>query len=189
MAPIPVFPLPEGTDLSSIDASAIAKEWLTHLGTSFNNGINSLERLFIEGGWWKDILALSWNFRTLHGLSSIKAFLEGNHQHNAPFHFNIIEEGKLAPRVKDVRPPTTTIQAVFEFENSVGHGRGVVQLVKTDAGAWKAWMAFMRLEGLKDDRNLAQPENTNSLDSEGPTVVVIGAGRIRRTPVQSHYQA
>ena len=180
MVPIPVFPLPEGADRSAIDAVAIAKEWLAHLATSFNNGFDGIERLFIADGWWKDILALSWDFRTLHGLSPIQAFLEENHQRNAPFHFKIIEEGKLAPHIKDLRPLITTIQAVFEFENSVGHGRGVVQLVRTDEDAWKAWMAFTRLEGLKEDRDLSPEKTTNRLDSDGPTVVIIGAGMIRR---------
>ena len=93
----------------------------------------------------------------------------------------------MAPRVKDVRPTTTSIQAVFEFENSVGHGRGVVQLVKTDADDWKAWIAFTRLEGLKDNRDVAEPKSTNRVDSDGPLVVIIGAGRIQRRLVQSHY--
>jgi hypothetical protein len=77
------FPLPTfdalGVDpqslASDIDVHSIIATWFT----SFSNAISTrnasdLTSLMVKDSYWRDILALTWDFRTFCGISKIGAF-------------------------------------------------------------------------------------------------------------------
>src|SRR6187431_2757849 len=63
------------------DAASIAKQVIDDLNRALENAnYEQLAGLFVEDGFWRDHLALSWALRTIKGRANIRTFLEAQHQ-------------------------------------------------------------------------------------------------------------
>ncbi|KAK3313214.1 dimethylaniline monooxygenase (N-oxide forming) [Apodospora peruviana] len=195
---IQACPWPATAKDQSVDAAATADKIIE----SFNRALESkdyesLTHLFVEDGYWRDHLALSWSLRTLQGRHKIRDFLA---------------KGCSLTKVdvdasSDFRKPQLTgfapagnvkgISLYTRIATQHGSGRGVIRLVETD-NQWKIWIFFSTLEELKSHeeplgprrpngvQHGATPGRTNWLDrrreeenfsDQEPVVLIIGAGQ------------
>jgi len=133
----------------NIDQVQIASGWIQQFGQSLLDG-NSEEiiSLFCEDGLWRDLLAFTWDFRTFHGISSIRCFLEDRLQKTVVKDVRLSSGSYKEPVLYDEIPGLVWIQALFEFTTAIGECSGVVRLVPTEDGTWKAHCILTNLDRL-----------------------------------------
>lgn len=180
----------------SLDAKLVATSWFAQFSLGLEAGdVPTILSLLLGDAFWRDMLALTWEFRTFNGSERISRFLvdilkpplEGiGVISNLSLDMNQVE--LLTPY-----PDLAWIQGVFSFETPVGLGTGVFRLVPTSSGEWKAHVVYTNLEGLKgypekigelrdmdqvhgDEWQERRYRESNFIHSE-PAVVVIGGGQ------------
>ncbi|MEN3375665.1 MAG: hypothetical protein V7604_1020, partial [Hyphomicrobiales bacterium] len=108
----------------------------------------ALAALFHQDSHWRDVLALTWDLRTISGRDAILRELTAHAGRAAPTGF-AIASGRAAPR-RVKRAGAEVIEAIFAFETAVGRGSGVLRLTPDTAdGTLKAWMLLTALDELK----------------------------------------
>lgn len=144
--------------------------------------------------YWRDILALTWDFRTFEGTPKIKQFLVDQLGQSKVVISNIqLQDGSQLQRPF---PDLAWIQLMFTFETQSGLGSGIVRLVPVSENpsgniVWKAQAIFTNLDDLKGFpekigalRN-AEPnhgkweterEKEVRFENKDPVVLIIGAG-------------
>ena len=193
--------IPTVSEKELVAPREIAQKWLSGFETALATGdSNKLSPLIHEDGWWRDHLALSWDFHTLRGLSKITKFL-GSVLSNAKLHnLQLQQDGKFAPNKQEPIPDLEWVESMFTFDSSVGSGKGMIRLVCLPNGTWKGHMiytALQELHGFKEATGDLRPHGGNNslkggaiegnwyerrqrqkdfLDSE-PPVLIIGAGQ------------
>ncbi|KAJ6600169.1 hypothetical protein B0H10DRAFT_2230969 [Mycena sp. CBHHK59/15] len=172
-----------------VDANKTASDWLTAFASRAEAGdVAGVLGLFIEESHWRDMLALTWDFRTFHGAPNIQKFLSDRLALAQMTAFRIRGEYTSLQRPY---PDLAWIQAVFDFETQVGVGFGVMRLVPQPDGTWKAHCMYTNLEELKGFpestgalRNAApnhgkwaqERQQSTAFANEEPTVLVLGGG-------------
>jgi hypothetical protein len=151
-----------GADIpESVDARGIANDWFQHFSRYIDAAdTSSLAELVLEDAFWRDILALTWEFRTFVGANKIATFLAdvlGN-AHISKLTLKLDQVELQTPY-----PDLAWIQGVFTFETKVGLGNGVFRLVPTPRGDWKAHVISTELLELK-----GHPERTGPLRDHEP---------------------
>ncbi|CCM06537.1 uncharacterized protein FIBRA_08811 [Fibroporia radiculosa] len=171
-----------------LDAQSVATEWIHTFSQHISaNNIVGIVSLFAEDGWWRDLLALTWDFRTFHGVVKIKKFLEDQLPVMKPSPFKLKDASLLQP-YSDL----AWLVGSFDFETEVGIGSGIFRLVPTSSGTWKAYTMFTNLEDLKGFpekvgslRNplpnhgkwTSERERERSMVDGDPAVLIIGGGQ------------
>ncbi len=158
----------------------------------------TLRELFHEDCHWRDLLAATWEVKTVSGLRNILALIESFTPDTRPYGFQITQD-HAAPRAV-ARAGVEVIEAIFCFETRVGRCFGVIRLTPptSNTDQLKAWSLLTKLEEIKGfeeqlDRNRPSGESysrdfkgPNWLDlrdidvryeERSPAVVVIGAGQ------------
>lgn len=188
-------------------AREIAQKWLKVFEEALAAPKNSskLETLLHEESWWRDHLALSWDFHTLRSISRILDFVIPQLQSARLHDLRLYEETKkFAPKLVQPTPELEWIEFMFSFESSQGSGKGMIRLAAGgESGEWKAHMIYTCLQELRDfpeaKGDLRPHGGTNSLDGDGdgvaggnwyerrqrqkefvddePAVLIIGAGQ------------
>ena len=131
----------------NLDAKKVVTEWFESFASYAESGnVDGVIGLLVDNAFWRDILALTWDFRTFDGASRIKKFLSDR----------LVSTNLKTLKLKDdflglqqPWPDVAWIQAMFEFETDVGIGSGIVRLVPTANEEWKGHCIFTNLEGLK----------------------------------------
>ncbi|KAF8656499.1 hypothetical protein AX16_002518 [Volvariella volvacea WC 439] len=170
-----------------IDARAIASNWFSTFDEHVqSNNIDGIINLFVTDCWWRDLLALTWDFRTFKGPSAIKAFLSDRLALSKLSGFKLRSTSLERPF-----PDIAWIQTLFDFETDVGIGFGIVRLIPNPNGEWKAHVLFTNLEALKDfpekigrfrsyESNHGEWEEGRKREAEfrdgDPSVLIIGGG-------------
>jgi cation diffusion facilitator CzcD-associated flavoprotein CzcO len=145
--------------------------WLREFGAALERqDAATAAALFAPDGWWRDLLALTWDLRTFHGASAITGALGTATASMAPRRFES-EDGKAPVLVED--PSSRWIQAFFRFETAVGRGRGFVRLTPAPDDSWKAWTVLTALDELKGFEERVGPRRVKG--------VVHGEQEARRT--------
>ena len=205
MAPAPVPTLPTVKNLGiappkGIDPAKIAGEWLEQFQTAIspppegNIDVDKILDLFQPDAFWRDILSLTWDFRTFSGAAQIKTFLQdrvANPSLDDKARLNNLKLENAA--IKKPWEDIEWIEALFTFSvGTWGGGDGVFRLVFAPGGVWKAYTVYTNLQSLTE-----YPEKVgvlrNPLPSHGkwaderqkeiefesaePYVVVIGGGQ------------
>ena len=181
-------------------ARAVADRWLAEFGAALEQrDPDRIQALFLPDGWWRDLLAFTWDLRTFHGADAATAALTATLDDSRPSGFRLTD-GK-EPAIVEVDENTKWVQAFFDFDTAVARGKGFFRLMPTGTDGeepWQAWTVLTTMDGLKGfeeplgprrdkgvshgeerarqswlERREAQLEFT---DSE-PQVVVIGAGQ------------
>ncbi len=174
----------------------IGETWLAALGGMLaENDFARVPALMHPDGYWRDLLTFGWEFKTLHGVDDIQAWLGEARAANTARDFCI--EGE--PFVGAIGEHGETLQFFFSFETGIGRGRGFARLVP-DGGplAAKAFTLLTTMQQLKDfpepvgrnrpheDMRVTSHEIENWLDrrraarefkDRDPDVVIIGAGQ------------
>ncbi|EAU34342.1 conserved hypothetical protein [Aspergillus terreus NIH2624] len=197
---VPVGSFPPTCSSTSVDADKVASDIIAQLNAaSAKQDYAALSQLFLEDGFWRDHLAISFEFRTIKGRQNIAAFLEEHHQ--GPVQLALDRSSALrAPHVGpiDAFGDVTGIEFFVTVTTGIGSGRGVVRLAEPQPGDWKIFTVFTSLQELKDipenvDRRRpvgvqhgTQPDRSNwqdrrtanaNLEGEEPPVLIIGAGQ------------
>jgi hypothetical protein len=143
----PGIPIPPDAD-----ALVIARTWLADFDKGITAGDTAaISTLFVQDGFWRDILALTHDFRTAHTAGGIAALLE-RHLARAQFGKIVLAEDELRkPVLGESIPGLRLVQMWFGFETGIGRGSAVVRLVFVggELGAWRACTMFTCLDELK----------------------------------------
>jgi len=103
-------------DPDSLEAAA----WLAKLEEALGNAdATAAASLFGEECYWRDLVALTWNVRTVEGRGAVADMLRATLPHARPGGFTLTEP---ASRAGD------TVEAWFRFETAVGRGVGHLRL-------------------------------------------------------------
>ena len=131
-----------------------------------------LATLFHADSHWRDVLALTWDIRTVSGLDAIVKELRAHVGRARPAGFRTAPQ-RTAPR-RVTRAGTSAIEAIFQFETADGRGSGVLRLTP-DANhgtALKAWTLLTSLDELTGTAEQAgrsrSADKSYSRDFRGP---------------------
>ncbi len=130
-------------------AETSAGNWLAQFQSALAQpGSVPLATLFHPDSHWRDVLALTWDLRTVSGRNAILEELTTHAGRAAPTGFRIALDRAAPRRVK--RAGAEVIEAIFAFETAIGRGSGVLRLTPNgDGGALKAWTLLTALDELK----------------------------------------
>lgn len=173
----------------------VAAQWLGELDAAMRaRDGDRLADLFLPDGYWRDILALSWDLRTFAGPELIGRSLGEAAAERGPRGFHLEDN---PPEVFERRRWGWTIEAFFTFETDIAHCRGHLRLL-VDPGApgrWKAWTLLTEMQdltGFEETAGANRPAATVAhgtspgsgsspavpvSDVDEPAVLVIGAGQ------------
>ncbi|KAH1289013.1 hypothetical protein KXV95_000058 [Aspergillus fumigatus] len=198
---LPVTPITIG----AVNPRDIAQQWLTNLeiqlGTSPVPELKlKLSELFHEDSWWRDMLALDWDFHTIHTVSEIEQYISRNQPRARLTSFRLQHDGRFQPKIETPVEGLRWISSMFFFESRVGRGTGVLRLTQDEAGVWKAYSLYTSLQelrGFEESVGVRRPKGTiesmpgntskeNWLErrrgqlefnNEEPTALLVGAGQ------------
>ncbi|NJM29747.1 MAG: hypothetical protein HC855_06280 [Rhizobiales bacterium] len=106
--------------MPSADATRDAKNWLLKLETALRNGdADSASKLFGTECYWRDLLAFTWNIRTVEGQGGIRQLLAATLPH---VKLQSLEMEGAAERAGEI------VEAWFRFETAVARGIGHLRL-------------------------------------------------------------
>ncbi|GLA34098.1 hypothetical protein AnigIFM63309_005518 [Aspergillus niger] len=189
------------SSIGPLDPRAIAQRWITNLEVVLATGnYSQLAGLFHEDSWWRDMLALVWDFRTIQGCGKIQEFLAANQPRAGLSALRLQHEGKFQPRIESPVEGLNWINSIIFFETRVGRGSGVIHLTQNDAGEWKAYAMYTTLQELKTFEEplgvrradgtiesmpgglgqgnwLERRQRTIEFKEEEPTALIVGAGQ------------
>ncbi len=118
-------------------ASASAQQWLDQLNNTLrHDGPQAASQLFEENGFWRDLVAFTWNIKTMEGRQQIAAMLSATLDNVRPANWQLEE---------DATDNNGVIEAWITFDTTVAHGRGHLRLRNG-----KAWTLLTTMVELKD---------------------------------------
>ena len=105
--------------------------------------------LFATTSFWRDLIAFSWNIKTVENRAGVTDLLQATLDRTAPEAFRLSEPATEADGV---------ITAWFEFETAVGRGRGLARLVDEDGPkAWTFLTTMYELKGHEEPQGVRRP--------------------------------
>ncbi|KAG6860939.1 hypothetical protein C0995_005769 [Termitomyces sp. Mi166 len=146
--PLPTLQRLNATIPADLDAKAIAKVWFAAFSRSVEAGdAQGVTELIVNDGYWRDMLALTWDFRTFSGLPKITQFLVDRLGSARPTAFALRDDAHLG--LQKPYPDIAWINLFFDFETSTGIAFGIARLIPDAKGEWKAHTIYTNLEDLK----------------------------------------
>lgn len=178
--------------------SETTEQWLANFESALIGSDSAeLENLFLTDGYWRDLLAFTWNIETHKGAAAIAEALRHYAGQVKPSGFKV-DHGRTSPRVV-TRVGEELIEAFFCFHTAFGPAGGVVRLIRDDdGGAPKAWTistALDQIEGSEETIDAARPSGESysrdfhgpnwldlrqaaqSFEDHDPAVLVVGGGQ------------
>ncbi|WP_129139437.1 NAD(P)/FAD-dependent oxidoreductase [Modicisalibacter coralii] len=114
-----------------------AQHWLDDVESALKQrDIDGVLALFDEECYWRDLVAFTWNLKTLEGKDAIQSMLNATLDETRPSHWRIDGEATESDGVTE---------AWFTFETAVARGKGLLRL-----RAGKCWTLLTTLQELKD---------------------------------------
>ena len=162
-------------------------EWLSNFGTALDRAdFDAAVNMFEEDGYWRDLVSLTWNIKTLEGRENIKAMLEAT-----------VPEAKPGPwRVEgDATSDNGVISSWLTFETAASRGKGQIRL--RDGKCWTLLTTMTELKGFEEKKGAsrvkgvqhgARPNRQNWLErktleaaelgtTKQPYCLIIGGGQ------------
>ena len=153
--------------------STIADRWLAQFETALAQRDDVLlKSLFHPDSHWRDVLAVTWDIRTVNGLDAVLGELKAHFGRANPTGFRT-DPQRTAPR-HVTRAGINAIEAIFRFETAEGRGSGVLRLISDsdDRNTLKAWTlltALDELKGFEEQVGKSRPTGRSySRDFRGP---------------------
>ncbi|KAG2118316.1 putative dimethylaniline monooxygenase (N-oxide-forming) [Suillus clintonianus] len=161
-----------------LSAEVISSTWLGTLISDLSSPTFSLKNSFTDDSYWRDLLAFTPDFRTIHTLPEIQ------HCFSIPVADARPSQFRILPGVhhRCTGPGKSFVQGIIQFQTAIAECTGVFTLVQSD-DSWKAWsfVTMMdRLLGVADRVNASQtplcspPEWKTVMEY---TAVIVGAGQ------------
>jgi len=151
---------------TSEDLSIVLGRWLGSFESALASASpEAVAELFVENGWWRDLLAFTWDLRSFSGRSAIADAVVRWPEGRKLTSFRLAPD--IVPQLGQSESGAVTVESMIGFESPAGPGRGVVRLVN-DGGVWRSWTLLTALqelngheESLTNWRSLAEPHYTN----------------------------
>ncbi|RAK95502.1 flavin-containing monooxygenase [Aspergillus ibericus CBS 121593] len=195
---VPVGKFPQTCTSTDVNATQVASQLVEKINTALAKGdVQAITNLFLEDGFWRDHLCLTWDFHTAKGKDNISSLLQSG---RLPSKIEIDSSSPFkGPYVGpiDAFGDVTGVLFFITLSDSLRKGRGLVRLAEKD-GEWKIFTFFTSMVGFVDHpeavdhkrpvgaqhgENLGrknwQDRRTADINVEGksPTVLVVGAGQ------------
>jgi hypothetical protein len=139
----------------NVDANSLARQWFDAFTKEIEaKNSQGIVDLCLPDVFWRDILALTWDFRTFYGTDRVLTFLNERLFKQKIFKLTLKEN---TAELQRPYPDIAWIQALFSFETDVGEGSGVLRIVPTASGKWLASAIFTNLENLLGHPELLGP--------------------------------
>lgn len=182
---------------SASELRRIAETWLAKFNEALRErDYTRVSSMMHADGYWRDLLTFGWNFRNLHGIDNIRAWLAEAFELNAADDFRLESE----PTIGAIGEHDRTLEFFFTFDTGIAHGRGHARLVEISSspGGLKAFTILTAIKELKkypqatarnrarDDLRVTSRELDNWRDrrnkarqfkDKDPEVVIIGGGQ------------
>ena len=127
---------------TAVSPSAAVDHWLTGFDQALAAGDPAAAaELFLEDSYWRDLVAFTWNIKTVEGRDGVE---------------DLLKETLASTQPRDWRasePPTEeegVVTAWIEFETATGRGNGLLRL--KDGKAWTLLTALYELKGHEEPR-------------------------------------
>jgi putative flavoprotein involved in K+ transport len=132
---------------SSATATTQASAWLRQFGDALASGDDAAAaELFHDESYWRDMVAFTWNIKTMEGREAIVAMLQARRSDVAPHNWAVDGEAAEAGDL---------VEATCTFETAVGWGRGILRL--RDGLALSLLTTLTDLKGFEEPRNFTRP--------------------------------
>ena len=132
----------------TINAPQLVSDWLSNFENALSRGdIDAIVAKFAAECWWRDLVAFTWNIKTMEGRGEIEAMLAATIASVRPTGFRIDGEATVADGV---------IAAWFTFETAVARGNGHVRL--KDGGCWTLFTSMHELKGFEEKQGWTRDE-------------------------------
>lgn len=201
---IPVARFPASSKSATpANATEVAEATIKNLNDALgsSDAPQRLASLFIDDGYWRDHLVLSWRFRTAHSPSKIASLVKSSADSRDGLRLkkfslntaNAVRAPKTVPI--DAEGQSSGVQLFVDVETAVGTGTGLIRVVQ-QGQEWKIFTLYTKLEelrGFEEARGSGRPKGvehggkpgrknwaerralaSNFEDGTEPTVVVIG---------------
>jgi hypothetical protein len=156
-AQLPTDPLPDNVDPQQV-ADQVVKSIADCIDSS---NLQGLADLFLEDGYWRDHLCLSWDLRTIVGRDKIAKYLA---LHGSQLEAMAVDRSAphLAPGITqvDAHGKSKCVGFFTTVTTKVGTGRGYVRLIHRD-GEWKILAlgtGLRELKGFEEPRRSRRPK-------------------------------
>jgi putative flavoprotein involved in K+ transport len=122
-------------------------EWLSNFGTALDRAdFDAAANMFQENGYWRDLVSLTWNIKTLEGRENIKAMLEATVPDAKPGQWQV--EG-------DATSDNGVISGWLTFETAISRGKGHIRL--RDGKCWTLLTTMTELKGFEEKKGASRP--------------------------------
>ncbi|KAG1742112.1 hypothetical protein EDB19DRAFT_2024407 [Suillus lakei] len=161
-----------------LSAEAISSAWLATLISDLSSPSFTLKHSFTNDSYWRDLLAFTPDFRTLHALPKIQQIFSVPVAVARPSRFRLLP----GVRHRRIGPTETFIQGIIQFHTVIAQCTGVFTLTQCEDSSWRAWSFVTMMDQLLGvvDRfsahtPLCRPLEWNTIMEY--TAVVVGAGQ------------
>ncbi|KAL8292478.1 hypothetical protein RQP46_001090 [Phenoliferia psychrophenolica] len=194
---LPTHAPSDALDATKVDANAVAAAWLATFGTACEqNNVSGIIDLIWSEGVWRDLLPLTWSYRSLGGKDGgndrIKKVLDERLAQSKFTKFEL--DMSCPPSVENPFPDVSFVMLMYKFECKAGPGSGFARLIPKQGGGWEAFTISTVLEGLHGVEELTGPNRVNAKHTDArswdevreeelayknrsPDVFIIGAGQ------------
>ncbi len=141
------------TETAAQPVAAEVDAWLERFESALTEGDTAAAaELFPEDSFWRDLVAFTWNLKTVEGRAGVKDMLDAHARRT---------RSRAAGARPSRRPrPTAITEAWIEFETEVGRGRGHLRL--RDGKAWTLLTDALRAQGPRGAARRRAPARASS---------------------------
>lgn len=148
--------------LTAATRDSIASDWLDRFAAALAGPApGPLADLFARECHWRDILAFTWDLRTVSGAAAIADRLAARAATVHPRGI-ALAAGRTAPRAV-TRAGTEALEILFTFETDTGPCNGVVRLVPEE-GTHRAWTLMTVLDEIRGHEDPAEGKRWQDVD-------------------------
>jgi len=135
------------TDTVVSPVSTEVDQWLSRFDEALSAGdAAAVAELFLDDSYWRDLVAFTWNLKTVEGPEGVRDMLDGTLAHVRPHGWRTTEPPAEAEGVTE---------AWLAFETEVGRGQGHLRL--KDGKAWTLLTTLSELKGYEEPAGLGRP--------------------------------
>jgi cation diffusion facilitator CzcD-associated flavoprotein CzcO len=161
----------------AVNAEELFEDWSAKLSAALETqSAPDFAALFVEGGYWRDILSFSWERPTFAGKKAIAEGFAAIVGQAGPRNVRLAA-GRTPPRLAR-RSGRDVVEAWFEFDTAAGIGAGFVRLVddkdrldsdsSAQARAWLLLTTLQELSGFEERVGNRRPSGAHFSKIESP---------------------
>ncbi len=135
------------TDTAVEPATTEVEQWLSRFDQALTAGDGAAAaELFLDDSYWRDLVAFTWNLKTVEGPAGVEDMLDHVLAHTKPRGWATTEPPASAEGVTE---------AWIEFETETGRGKGHLRL--KDGKAWTLLTTLAELKGHEESTGPGRP--------------------------------